>query len=120
MRVVHTFVSGKEDPPDATLVKASDWNADHTIIDPPVIPPAVIFVDSELPSGVIDSTTGSDGNGVFTLANPANPVTSVNIVISGVVQLQGLDYVVQFGNQIQYTSGRYPKVGQWHRAWYRR
>jgi hypothetical protein len=35
MRVKHAFTSAKSDPPDATIVRPTNWNADHTLIGAP-------------------------------------------------------------------------------------
>lgn len=110
MPITHIKVSAKSDSPDPSIIQPSDWNDEH-VVD--------IFSDSETPIGVIDSTNGSDGNDTFTLSYTPNPATSLLLVVFGVVYLINEDYFL-IGNEIRYRLGRVPRIGQWHRAWYRR
>lgn len=110
MPIKHAFTSNKPDSADSTLVKASDWNAEHITDD--------LWADEETPSGSITSTTGDDGNGTFTLANTPSPLSSLILVRNGVVQLRGSDFTIS-GNTITFTPGKHPVVGDWIRAWYR-
>lgn len=77
-----------------------------------------IFVNGEVPAGSITSTTGSNGNGVFTLSDNPDPDASLVLYRNGVLQLAGIDFTLS-GTTITYVSGRYPRVGDWHRAYYR-
>lgn len=79
------------------------------------------FVFAETPSGTINSTTGSDGNGVFTLANSPSPATSLELVQTTIgtatVMIAGVHYNLA-GATITYTAGNFPFTGTTHRANY--
>lgn len=79
------------------------------------------FVWDETPTGTINSTTGSDGNGVFTLANTPSPATSVQLyqtaIGSGTYMVPTLNYNIS-GATITYTAGNFPITGTTHRANY--
>jgi len=78
-----------------------------------------LFVDNETPVGTINSTTGTDGNGVFTLAYTPDPASSLVLYRNGVTQRAGTDFTLA-GSTITYASGNHPLTGDWHRAFYRR
>lgn len=109
MPITHKFVSGKSDGSDATQVQPSNWNDTHTI---------AIFVDAETPTGSINSTDGSDGNGTFTLANAPAAGTTVKLYKNGLLQKQNVQYTIS-GSTIQYVIPYYPKTGDWHEVHYR-
>ncbi len=79
------------------------------------------FVFDETPSGTINSTTGSDGNGVFTLANTPSPSSSLELIQQTIgtstVMIDGVDFTIS-GATITYTAGDYPITGTTHRANY--
>ena len=108
MSIRHTFVSAKSDPADATLVAASHWNASHTNTD----------AENETPAGSINSTDGSDGNGIFTLASAPASTASIRLFKNGILQLLNTDFTIS-GTTLTYTTGRFPKTGDWHAIWYR-
>lgn len=63
MAITHTFISGKADDADATLVRPSNWNADHTIASPFSVPGPDNFINlAGSPTGdpVTLTATGSD------------------------------------------------------------
>lgn len=72
------------------------------------------FVFDETPSGTIDSTTGSDGNNVFTLANPPSPAASLDLRTNQIGTetglVQGVHYTLS-GSTITFVLTFYPLVG---------
>lgn len=80
-----------------------------------VLPPIVAGGDNEIievPTGTIDSTNGSNGNGVFTLAHAIVSGTTPRVVISGFLFLPpGADYNWS-GNTITFTAGNFPVLGE--------
>jgi len=103
MAIKHLKTSIKPDSSDTAKIQPSDWNADH-ISDDPV---------NETPIGEIDGETRS-----FTLAQTPSPASSLQLFRNGVLQLQGVDYTLT-GATIRYEGGKTPKMGDWHRAYYR-
>jgi len=79
---------------------------------------ASFFVDNETPTGAINSTTGTDGNGTFTLAYAPTPAASLLLYRDGVTMRAGVEYTLS-GSTITYTAGNNPLTGSWHRAFYR-
>lgn len=79
------------------------------------------FVFDETPAGTIDSTTGSDGNGVFTLAATPAPASSLELIQtvigSATVMVDGVHFNLS-GLTITYTAGNFPLTGTTHRANY--
>jgi hypothetical protein len=85
----------------------------------PVPASGTYFADGITPSGTINSTTGSDGNGVFTLPFPPSPALSLLLVKNGTILFEGIGYTLN-GGTITYEPGYFPIAGQdAHRAWYR-
>ncbi len=69
------------------------------------------IITHETPSGTIDSTTGSDGNGTFALAN--TPLAgSVEVYVNGIRMDPGSgnDYQMS-GSNVVFESGAYPLAG---------
>lgn len=79
------------------------------------------FVFDETPAGTINSTTGSDGNGVFTLATAPSPASSLDLVQTVIgtatVMIDGVHFNLS-GLTITYTAGNFPFTGTTHRANY--
>ena len=103
MPIKHTFVSNKTDSVDATLINPSDWNESHTID---------IFVDDETPTGSINGI-----NVTFILANTPSPVSSLQVFLDGILQVNGLGYTLS-GTTI--TMAEAPTLGGSVKAWYRK
>lgn len=72
------------------------------------------FVFDETPTGTINSTTGSDGNNVFTLANSPSPATSLNLRTNQIGTetglVQGTHYTLS-GATITFVLTFYPIAG---------
>lgn len=62
MGITHTFVSEVEDGVDATLVRPSDWNAEHTITEGALVPSGVIVMWHGLIANIPDGWVICDGN----------------------------------------------------------
>lgn len=103
-----TSPTAPTDPPSTTTLLGSTVAA------------SVVFVDGVTPTGTINSTTGSDGNGVFTLPSLPNPTASLTLVLNGVVQIPGgVDFTLS-STTITFVSGKYPTTDSTLRAYYRR
>jgi hypothetical protein len=72
------------------------------------------FVFDETPSGAINSTTGSDGNNIFTLAYAPSPGTSLNLRNNAIGTetglVQGVHYTLS-GVTITFVITFYPIAG---------
>ena len=68
------------------------------------------LAENEVPSGTINSTTGSDGNNLFTLANIPNDLSLLAVYSAGLRKTRFVDYVA-FANSIVFISGSYPLAG---------
>ncbi len=68
-------------------------------------------INNETPAGTIDGV-----NAVFTLTNAPNPTSSLQLFLTGVMQLQGTDYTLA-GSTITFSSA--PGAGSWITAYYR-
>lgn len=103
-----------------TLTVPTAPSTPPSTIDPVVVTvtTAITFVDNETPGGSITSTNGTNGNGVFTLAQTPSPAASLQLFKNGVLQVPATDYNLS-GSTITYVSGRYPVTGDIHRASYR-
>lgn len=86
------------------------------------------FSDNETPTGTINSTTGSDGNGAFTLTNAPSPAGSLQLEVTTLGSATGMVAGIHYnlsGSTITYTAGNFPTGGgggsstMTHRAWYR-
>ena len=111
MPVTHTKVSAIPDSTDVTLIQPSDWNASHTID---------IFVDGEVPTGTINSTDGSDGNGTFTLSVAPSPAASLRLYRNGILlRPAAVDFTLTTLT-ITFTIGQYPITGDSLVAFYRK
>ena len=100
MAVTHSFVSAVADGADATLVRPSNWNANHVgnLSDFSAI--------NETPSGTIDGM-----NATFTLA--ATPVTgTVKLWLNGLLLKVSTHYTIS-GSTITMLSGSIPEVGSY-------
>jgi hypothetical protein len=74
-------------------------------------------VQNEIPTGSINSTDGSDGNGHFTLAH--RPTTGTfTLHKNGILLREGVDFALSTQN-IDYVLGKYPITGDWHVVNYR-
>ncbi|MBL8228096.1 MAG: hypothetical protein JNL98_06450 [Bryobacterales bacterium] len=71
------------------------------------------FVDNEVPTGLLNGS-----NITFTLANPPNPATSLQLFRNGIFQKPGLDYALA-GNTITFTSLSVPQANDVILASYR-
>lgn len=67
--------------------------------------PAPIFVDQEVPAGVVDGV-----NRTFTLANTPSPVTSLQVFRNGLLQAPGVDFTLS-GNVLTFTAVSTPQAG---------
>ena len=72
---------------------------------------SVNYADAEVPTGTIDGI-----NDTFTLANSPSPAGSLQAFMNGLLQTEGVDYVLT-GASITYASP--PEVGDTHIYWYR-
>lgn len=101
-KVSHTFVSGIADGADATLVRPTNWNADHTVDSDELV------VVGETPSGVINGV-----NDTFTLANTPKAGTVV-LYRNGLRQQAGVaeNYTIS-GDTITFVAGQEPQTGEW-------
>lgn len=75
------------------------------------------FVDFETPAGAVNSTTGTDGNAVFTLAHTPTG-TSLLLILDGIVQIAGVQYTLSTAT-ITFAAGYHPTTGGILRACYR-
>lgn len=62
------------------------------------------FVDAEIPAGLIDGS-----NTIFTLADVPSPPTSLTLYRNGVLQKEGIDYILTDA-VIEFTSGSVPQL----------
>lgn len=77
MPIKHAFTSAKSDGGDATLVRPSNWNADHTsgigILDtsgnPDIHPASPNTEDDEFEAGSLDAKWTKTGSGIASLSN---------------------------------------------------
>ncbi len=81
------------------------------------------FVEGGTPTGTIDSTTGSDGNGVFTIAETvaldanSQPIIELFTTVfgssgGGVLQVRGTNYTFDVATKtITYTATNFPTGG---------
>ena len=72
-----------------------------------------VFTDGETPAGLINGS-----NAVFTLADAPSPETSLSLYRNGLLQKQGVDYVIS-GNTITFAPGSIPQEGDVLLASYR-
>ena len=103
-----TFLDGRSANEHVEIIAVKPVNNNPTQPSPAIS----VFNTTETPVGVIDSTDGVDGNGVFTLAHPIAPNTVPNVIISNMI---GLDPATQFswnGSQITINPGYKPIVGE--------
>jgi len=91
MPITHAFVSAIPDGLDDTVVRPSDWNANHTGL-------TSMFVTRETPTGAVNGV-----NTIFTLAN--TPVAgSEHVYRNGVLQEPGgVEYTIS-GTTITFVS----------------
>lgn len=111
-----------------SLVSEGEYSASGstiTFLNPPAkgqVPYVFYVADSpnplrgfqEVPSGIVNSVSGADGNGEFVLSgNPANNQGTM-VFVDGVIVETNKWYLVQGGpaSKIQFVSGFYPIVGQ--------
>jgi len=74
---------------------------------------AVVFHDSEVPSGTVNGV-----NAVFTLTVAPNPAQSLILAVNGVIQKPGVDFTLSSGT-VTFLSGAIPKTGDQLISWYR-
>jgi hypothetical protein len=72
------------------------------------------FVDNETPSGSLDGV-----NQTFTLAAGPNPASSLQLVLNGDLQLQGVDYTLNSATVTFISTKPNTAQGDWLRASYR-
>lgn len=99
-KVAHAFTSLIGDGADATLVRPSNWNADH------VVDSAELVVVGETPSGVINGV-----NNTFTLANTPKAGTVV-LYRNGLRSQLTVQYTIS-GDTITFVAGQEPQTGEW-------
>lgn len=80
LEIKHTFVSGKADGPDPTLVNASNWNATHTVTG---------FFAPKTYTGAVDGT-----NAAFVITGV---LTIVQVFKNGLLQELTQDYTFATG-----------------------
>ena len=83
MAVTHTFVSGKSDAGDATLVRPSNWNANHTLSAELL----GAIADKELSVGA--PTSGDDANTGLTITSTPEADSYVGVYVNGHLQVLG-------------------------------
>lgn len=74
MAITHPFVSAVADGSDATLVRPSNWNADHTIADDTITAAMMAASSVDLATntvtGILPTANGGTGIAFFTAAGP--------------------------------------------------
>ncbi len=68
------------------------------------------LAENEVPSGTVNSTNGSDGNGHFTLANIPTDPSLVGVYSGGLRKTRFIDYAI-ISNNLNFFPGSYPLYG---------
>ncbi len=115
MAITHTKVSSKSDSDDSTLVRPSDWNADHTIAAGTVLPAITLSDTVTVTAGkTIDgrdvSVDGTKLDGVETLADVTD---AINVNAAGAVMESDGISISNDGAKttIAGTAGDYNRIG---------
>ncbi len=76
------------------------------------LPAGPMYTATEAPTGAIDSTDGSNGNGIFVLTRPIADGTTPRVVISGVIELAPVAHFTWVGNTVTILPGYKPIQGE--------
>ncbi len=82
---------------------------------------AGIWVHNETPGGAVNSTTGEDGNAVFTLLSAPTSTSVIWLYVNGILQTYGAgnDFTIS-GSTITFNSGAHPIASSNVRCTYRK
>jgi hypothetical protein len=80
MSIRHTFVSAKSDGGDATLVKPSDWNADHAAFPLDIAPTSPSTWDDEFNGTSLDGKWTAGFNSITTTVGNGLLQLQVNVI----------------------------------------
>lgn len=112
-----TFAVGRELDEKIQVIEVQLGSDDgSTVVD---TLPSTAFLAGEIPSGTIDSTDGSNGNGVFTVAHPVDPSVTPRLFIGGGVELLAIAWT-RIGQQFTIVAPYKPTVGEVLAIYYKR
>jgi hypothetical protein len=103
------FTTGREEGEVVQVIEMQVGSDDgSTVVDDS---PNQTFMQGETPVGVVDSTDGFDGNGVFTVSQTVFPTPAPRIFISGAIELPS-DLWTRVGKTFTIADGHKPQVGE--------